>query len=149
MAIVGALGLFFSIIFHEFAHSLVARRYGLPISGITLFLFGGVAHMSEEPSGPKVEFMMAVAGPIASFLLAFIFYLLYSGTAAVGWTVVGAVLGYLAVINLVLAIFNLVPAFPLDGGRMLRAALWGWKGNLRWRSEEHTSELQSLMRLSD
>src|SRR3546814_15273259 len=66
MAIVGALGLFFSIIFHEFAHSLVARRYGLPISGITLFLFGGVAHMSEEPSGPKVDRKSVVEGKSGS-----------------------------------------------------------------------------------
>src|SRR5690606_27067302 len=75
MGILGALGLFFSIIFHEFAHSLVARRFGLPISGITLFLFGGVAQMEEEPARARDEFWMAIAGPISSFILAGVFYL--------------------------------------------------------------------------
>lgn len=132
MAIAGAFGLFFSIVFHEFSHALVARRIGLPISGITLFLFGGVAHMESEPDAPKDEFLMAVAGPIASFVLAGIFYAIY---AAADWPVAGsAVLVYLAIINALLAGFNLIPAFPLDGGRMLRAVLWGWKGNFIWAS---------------
>jgi Zn-dependent protease/CBS domain-containing protein len=131
MGIVGALGLFFSIIFHEFSHAIVARRYGLPITGITLFIFGGVAEMDEEPASPKVEFLMAVAGPVASVILAAVFFGIYAGAA--GWSQpVGGILAYLAVINLLLAVFNLIPAFPLDGGRMLRAALWGWKGKLRW-----------------
>lgn len=135
MGIAGALGLFFSIIFHEFSHSLVARRFDLPISGITLFIFGGVAHMEREPETPKSEFLMAVAGPIASFVLGGVFYLLLlAGAQAEAPVTVLAVLNWLAVINIVLAVFNLVPAFPLDGGRMLRAALWGWKGRLRWAS---------------
>ena len=132
MGVAGALGLFFSIIFHEFAHSLVARRYQLPITGITLFIFGGVAHMQEEPGTPRAEFLMAVAGPIASLLLAGLFYLAWrAGLSADMAAPVAGVLQYLAVINLVLALFNLVPAFPLDGGRMLRAALWGWHKDLR------------------
>jgi Zn-dependent protease/CBS domain-containing protein len=133
MGIVGALGLFVSIIFHELSHSLVARRYGLPIKGITLFIFGGVAEMTEEPVSPKVEFLMAAAGPIASFVLAAIFYGIGAVGASADWPVPAAgVVAYLAIINVVLAAFNLVPAFPLDGGRMLRAALWAWKGRMRW-----------------
>ena len=128
MGVFGALGVFFSIVFHEFSHSLVARHYGMPIKGITLFIFGGVAEMEEEPPGPKSEFLMAVAGPLASLLLAFVF----SRIEAIGllrdWpTPIVGVSGALAYVNTVVAIFNLVPAFPLDGGRMLRAALWHFK----------------------
>ncbi len=131
--ILGATGLFGSIIFHEMCHSLVARRYGLPINGITLFIFGGVAEMEEEPDSAKVEFLMAIAGPIASYVLAIGFFITAWITGAAG--VYGpfvAVLGYLAMINTMLATFNLIPAFPLDGGRVFRAILWQWKGNLRW-----------------
>jgi Zn-dependent protease len=136
MGVAGAAGLFFSIIFHELCHSLVARRYGLPMTGITLFLFGGVAEMSDEPAAPSVEFLMAVAGPISSLVLALAFYLLYLGSVSLELPVgLAGVLFYLGYINLLLALFNLVPAFPLDGGRMLRAALWQWKGNLRWATQ--------------
>jgi len=107
MGIAGAVGVFFSIVLHEFSHSLVARHFGMPIKGITLFIFGGVAEMEKEPPSPKSEFLMAIAGPLASFLLAFVFS------------------------SIETAVFNLVPAFPLDGGRMLRAALWSWKNDLR------------------
>lgn len=133
MGLVGATGLFFSIIFHEISHSLVARRYGMSIKGITLFLFGGVAEMTKEPPTPKAEFMMAIAGPLSSIFLAGIFYALshLSQSAGLSEAVYG-VLGYLAWINAILAAFNLVPAFPLDGGRILRSLLWGWKNNLRW-----------------
>jgi Zn-dependent protease/CBS domain-containing protein len=122
MAILGAAGLFASIIFHEFAHALVARRYHLPISRITLFIFGGVAEMDDEPRTAAAEFWMAIAGPIASFLLAAVFLLLLGSFGADH--PVGAIIGYLAFINFILAAFNLLPAFPLDGGRMLRAAVW-------------------------
>ncbi|HEY8555351.1 MAG TPA: site-2 protease family protein [Burkholderiales bacterium] len=132
MGIAGAIGLLFSILFHELSHSLVARRYGLPISGITLFIFGGVAEMQQEPPTPKSEFLMAVAGPIASFVLAFLLYQAYLATAGDAPSAVNGVLYYLGLVNLVLGVFNLVPGFPLDGGRMLRAALWGWKGDFRW-----------------
>lgn len=135
MAVVGAIGLFFSIIFHEFSHALVARRYGLRISGITLFLFGGVAQMTEEPRDPKTELLMAAAGPLASFVLAGAFYVIDLAAEGLGapepFT---AVVIYLAVINAILGGFNLVPAFPLDGGRILRAALWLRSGNLRQAS---------------
>ena len=130
MGVAGLVGLVVSIVLHEFAHAVVARRYGMPIRGITLFIFGGVAEMEDEPVGPKAEFLMAIAGPIASLGVALVFYALAAGTAAAGLSVAAAgVLSYLGMINLVLAVFNMVPAFPLDGGRVLRAALWGWKGS--------------------
>ncbi len=132
MGVAGMLGLFFSLIFHELSHSLVARHYGLPIKGITLFIFGGVAEMTEEPKSAKVEFWMAIAGPIASFFLALVFQVLtWLGTAQGLPVPVTGVLGYLAFINLLLGAFNLIPAFPMDGGRVLRAALWYWRGDLR------------------
>ncbi len=132
MAVAGVIGLVFSLVFHELSHSLVARRFGLPIKGITLFIFGGVAEMEEEPASAKVEFLMAMAGPIASGVLAVGFYLIAIVGQAQGLpTPVLGILDYLAFVNGLLAAFNLLPAFPLDGGRMLRAALWHFKGNLR------------------
>jgi Zn-dependent protease len=133
MGIVGAMGLFLSIIVHEFSHSLVARRYGMPMKGITLFIFGGMAEMSDEPPRPKAEFMMAAVGPVSSVVIAAVFYVVY--TAGTGGAIpepVNGVIGYLAFINAVLAAFNTLPAFPLDGGRVLRSILWGVKGDLRW-----------------
>jgi Zn-dependent protease len=133
MGIVGAIGLFLSIIVHEFSHSLVARKYGIPMKGITLFIFGGMAEMSDEPPSPKAEFMMAGVGPVSSILIAGIFYAIYSvGVSAGIPRPVNGVIQYLAFINGLLAAFNLIPAFPLDGGRVLRSILWGIKGNLRW-----------------
>ncbi len=133
MAAVATAGLLLSIVFHETAHSLVARHYGMPIRGITLFIFGGVAEMTAEPSRPRDEFLMAAAGPAASLLLAATLFLLFTGVVASdGPTPVAGVLWYLALLNFVLALFNLVPAFPLDGGRIFRAALWSWRGDLDW-----------------
>ena len=133
MAGLATAGLLMSIIFHEMAHSLVARHYGLPIRGITLFIFGGVAEMTAEPNRPRDELLMAAAGPAASLLLAAMCYALLVGVAAWGApAIVAGVVWYLALINFVLALFNLVPAFPLDGGRILRAALWSWRGDLVW-----------------
>lgn len=131
MATAATIGLFFSIVFHEMAHSLVARRYDLPIRGITLFIFGGVADMDGEPPSPKSEFLMAMAGPVASLSLAALLFA--AGALADTWNgsdAIRATLWYLGVINGALGLFNLVPAFPLDGGRMLRAALWSWHGDL-------------------
>jgi Zn-dependent protease len=125
----GALGLFASIVAHELSHAVVARRNAIPMRGITLFIFGGVAEMDAEPPSAGAEFRMAAAGPIASFaigaglLLARAFVPLPPPMVAL--------VGYLATINIVLAFFNLVPAFPLDGGRILRAALWHRWQNLR------------------
>ncbi len=133
MGAAGALGLFGSIVFHELSHSLVARRYGVPIRGITLFIFGGVAEMDEEPPSPKAEFRMAIAGPIASILLSLGFYGAHFTAKAGGWPVpLLGVIRYLGFINGLLAAFNLIPGFPLDGGRVLRSVLWEWRSNLRW-----------------
>ncbi len=135
MGIIGTVGLFLSIVFHEFCHSVVARKYGVPMKGITLFIFGGMAEMSEEPTSAKAEFMMAVAGPMSSVLAGLAFYALLALGKQAGWiSPVNGVLAYLAWINMILAAFNLLPAFPLDGGRVLRSILWGVKKNLRWAS---------------
>lgn len=129
MGIAGAVLLFASIVAHEFAHAITARRYDIRIRGITLFIFGGIAEMESEPPSARSEFMMAAAGPVASLAI-----------GAVGFAIVPLldasppvhrVVSYVATINLVLAIFNCAPAFPLDGGRMLRAALWHRRGDLR------------------
>jgi Zn-dependent protease len=133
MGVIGAVGLFVSIIFHELWHSLIARNFGISMKEITLFIFGGVASMEEEPPSAKAEFFMAIAGPIASMLLGGVLYGMSIIGALGNWPrpVLG-VMSYLGSINFLLALFNLVPAFPLDGGRVLRAALWSWKHNLRW-----------------
>jgi Zn-dependent protease len=131
MGVAGAAGLFFSIIFHELCHSLVARRFGLPMKGITLFVFGGVAEMDEEPPSPKSEFFMAIAGPLSSIALGLTLAAVAATTKEMLPLTVYGVIYYLAYLNLILAAFNLVPAFPLDGGRVLRSALWHWKKDLR------------------
>jgi Zn-dependent protease/CBS domain-containing protein len=133
MGVLGMLGLFVCIVLHELGHAVVARYYHLPISQITLFIFGGVAEIKKEPTSPKVEFLMAIAGPIVSFILALIAFFLARLGTRFGWPIsVNGVTSYLALINVILAIFNLIPAFPLDGGRIFRAILWGWKKNLAW-----------------
>jgi Zn-dependent protease/CBS domain-containing protein len=133
MGLVGAAGLFLSIIFHEFCHSMMARRYGMPMKGITLFIFGGVAQMEDEPPSPKAEFMVAIVGPLSSLAIGLIFYGIYIFGKNAGLPEpVNGVVGYLAFINGILAGFNIIPAFPLDGGRVLRSILWGLKKNLKW-----------------
>ena len=130
MGIAGALGLFGSIVIHEFSHSIVARHYGVRMKGITLFIFGGVAEMEEEPPNPKTEFLMAIAGPLASVAISGVFYAI-GVVARTSWPIEFlAVVGYLSSTNWLLAGFNMIPAFPLDGGRVLRAALWQRSGNL-------------------
>ncbi len=132
MGAAGAVGMFASIIFHELCHSLVARRFGLPMQGITLFIFGGVAEMDREPPSPKAEFFMAIAGPVSSILLGSTgIFAISAGETRLPLAAMG-VLEYVTVINFILAGFNLVPAFPLDGGRVLRSALWQWKKDFRW-----------------
>lgn len=132
MGAAGALGLFASIVFHELCHSLVARAYGITMKGITLFIFGGVAEMEQEPESPKAEFLMAIVGPLSSAFLSAICYAIAALGVTSGWPVqVTGILYYLALINALLAVFNLLPGFPLDGGRVLRSALWAVKGNLR------------------
>ena len=131
MAVAAMLGLFISLILHELSHSLVARRFGLGIGGITLFLFGGVAELESEPENARSEFWIAVAGPAMSFALAAGFWLLGNLAAVLGLpSALVSLVGYLALINLVLAVFNLLPAFPLDGGRVFRSILWAKSGDL-------------------
>jgi Zn-dependent protease/CBS domain-containing protein len=132
MGIIGAIGIFVSIIFHEMSHSLAARIFDLPITGITLFVFGGVAEMDDEPQNPRSEFFMAVAGPVASVLLGVFFMLIemWLSSTSISEPVTGVV-GYLSFINFILAGFNLIPAFPLDGGRILRATIWHFNDNLK------------------
>lgn len=142
MGIAGAFLLFASIIVHEFAHSLVARRSGLAMKGITLFIFGGVAEMEREPSSAKAEFQMAIAGPLTSVILGGIFYALAVTMRGVWSVPVVEVFTYLYWINWVLAAFNMVPAFPLDGGRVLRSLLWYWKGNI-WQATRIASAIGS------
>jgi len=132
MAMAGVVGLFFSIALHELAHSLVARRYAISIRGTTLFVFGGVAEMEDEPASPKAEMFMAIAGPIASGVLALTFLGVSLLSRAVGAPVsVSGVAHYLALLNGALAVFNLLPAYPLDGGRVFRSILWYRSGDLR------------------
>ena len=116
---------FASVILHELGHSLVARRHGVGIASITLFVFGGVSEMRDEPRTPRQEFEIAVMGPAISLALAGVLgvvgFLARDGETPTGASVL---LLDLAGVNLLLAFFNLLPAFPLDGGRVLRAALW-------------------------
>jgi Zn-dependent protease len=128
MGLGAALAFFTCIVLHELGHALVARKVGIPIRGITLFLFGGVAEMEDEPPSAPGEFLMAIAGPAVSAVLAAIFWLLseLAATPAVVFP-----LRNLAGINLAVLIFNLIPAFPLDGGRVLRSVLWGVLKSLR------------------
>jgi Zn-dependent protease len=133
MGFVAAISLFASILFHELAHAVVARHYKIKIDGITLFIFGGVAEMKEESPSPKVEFWVAVMGPIASFLLGFVFLKLSSYGEALGWNkAVVLIFYYLGFMNGLLAMFNLIPAFPLDGGRVFRSLMWALKKDYVW-----------------
>src|SRR3989475_2764274 len=119
VGLISALLLFVSVLLHELAHSVVARARGLPVKNITLFIFGGVSNIEKEPGSPGIEFQMAVVGPLTSLLigaLAFVlFFLLGQYSSALG-----AILWYLGLANILLGIFNLIPGFPLDGGRVLR-----------------------------
>jgi Zn-dependent protease len=131
LSVIAALMMFACLILHELAHSLVARRFGLGVGGITLFIFGGVAELDEEPASPTSEFWIAIAGPVMSLGLAGLGYLALRSLQMTGMSVpLQAVLEYLALVNIILALFNLIPAFPLDGGRVLRAALWRQSGDL-------------------
>lgn len=126
-----ALLLFASVTFHELAHSFVAKRYKIPIESITLFIFGGVAQIKGEPPHPRAEFRIAIAGPLSSFFLAVLFFLMSMNT--VGGT--KALFSYLAQINLILGVFNLIPGFPMDGGRVLRSAIWSKTKNFFYATQ--------------
>ncbi len=127
---IAALLLFVSVLLHELAHSVVARARGLSVKNITLFIFGGVSNIEQEPKSPGVEFQMAVVGPLVSILLGALAYLLLLPLRGAN-TPVAAILGYLAITNILLGVFNLVPGFPLDGGRVLRSIVWKISGSLR------------------
>lgn len=131
MGVLALGGLIFSVIAHEVAHAVIAEYYHMPIRAITLFIFGGVAEMKGEPSHAKGEFLMAIAGPIMSLLLA----LFFNAAAKLAdplphAQMLAAILTYLGTLNFYIAAFNMLPAFPLDGGRALRAIIWKFKNNL-------------------
>lgn len=129
MGAITAVMLFVSVLLHELGHSIIAMRYKIPVRKITLFIFGGVAQISSEPPSAKSEFWIAIAGPVVSFALALFFHLLQPIFA--GAEPIFALAKYLAYINAMLAIFNLIPGFPLDGGRVFRAIVWGFTHDLR------------------
>lgn len=118
---IAALLLFMSVAFHELSHSFVAMKYKLSIVNITLFIFGGVAQMKGEPPSAKAEFRIAIAGPLSSFFLSFVFGIAYTLSTT---QVTKALFLYLTQLNLILGVFNLIPGFPMDGGRVIRAFLW-------------------------
>jgi Zn-dependent protease len=128
LGIIAALLLFLSVLLHELAHSLVARSRGLPVKNIILFIFGGVSNIEREPKSAGVEFFMALVGPVVSVLIALVCYLLWLPIRAER-SAVAATLLYLAAANGLLGIFNLIPGFPLDGGRVLRSIVWKISGS--------------------
>lgn len=128
--IISALCLFMSVLLHELAHSLVARARGMSVNSITLFIFGGVSNLEGEPERPIAEFAMAIVGPLTSLVLAGIFWSLAQVITPQD-SITKAIVSYLAIINALLAAFNLIPGFPLDGGRVLRSIIWGATRDLR------------------
>ncbi len=120
---------FLSILLHEFGHSIIAKKYKIKVKRITLFLFGGIAEIPKKPSKSSADFWIAAAGPITSFILAAVFYL--SEKTFVHNQYLAASFQYLALINFILAIFNLIPGTPLDGGRILRAIVWAVTENYK------------------
>jgi Zn-dependent protease len=131
IAVVTSLLFFTSVLIHELSHSIIARSYGVPVHDITLFIFGGVSQIAEEPRSAREEAIMAGAGPLTSLLLAAIFGGLFFLVRAV-LPLLQAPVIFLATVNLSLGLFNLIPGFPLDGGRVLRAILWGARHDLKW-----------------
>lgn len=130
VSLIAALLLFLAVLVHELAHSLVARARGLSVKNITLYIFGGVSNIQQEPQTPGVEFQMAFAGPLTSLLIGGVAYLLLLALGK-NTSPLAAILGYLAIMNVLLGIFNLIPGFPLDGGRVLRSIVWKVSGSLR------------------
>ncbi len=129
---------FASVLVHELAHSVVALAWDIPVRSITLFIFGGVANIDREPDRPLSEFLIAIAGPVSSLLVAAGFGALFLGGRAAGLEPLAALGLYLGGINLSLAVFNMVPGFPLDGGRVFRSIVWALTGDMnratRWAS---------------
>jgi len=146
VGITTSLLFFVSVLLHELAHSVVARRRGMKVRDIVLFIFGGVSELGDEPGSAATEFIMAFVGPLTSFALGAGSLLLYWLTRTVSEPV-SAIAYYLGIINIFLGIFNLIPGFPLDGGRVLRAILWGITGDLQ-RSTRWASRLGSIIAYS-
>jgi Zn-dependent protease/CBS domain-containing protein len=130
LGFIAAVLLFISVLLHELAHSVVARARGLPVKNITLYIFGGVSNIEKEPGSPGIEFQIAVVGPITSLLIGALALALLN-LLGLGTSALGAILLYLGYANILLGIFNLIPGFPLDGGRVLRSIVWKINGNLR------------------
>jgi Zn-dependent protease len=133
VAVVTSLLFFLSVLLHELGHSLVALHYKLPVKSITLYIFGGISEITSDPKGPMQEFVVAFVGPFTSLVLAAIFYvleLIFKDVAPIY-----AMAKYLAFINAILGVFNMIPGFPLDGGRVFRAIMWGITRNLRKATE--------------
>ncbi|MDH3734834.1 MAG: site-2 protease family protein [Gemmatimonadota bacterium] len=132
MGSAAAILFFLSVLLHELGHAVVARKRGITIEGITLFIFGGIAQATQEARRPLDEFLLTAAGPLTSLLLAGVFY----GAEALARfggvpDPLVTVFGFLGLLNLVLAIFNMIPGFPLDGGRIFRSAVWAITGDMR------------------
>jgi Zn-dependent protease len=131
LGVVTTLGLFLSVLGHELSHALMGRAEGIEIEEIVLHPFGGLARLRNEPDSPRAEFRIAIAGPAASFVFAAISFLLMLGAMVTNYPVIGGVMFLLGAGNLLLAIFNLFPGYPLDGGRVLRAILWRRTGDIK------------------
>jgi len=151
IALLAAILFFFSVLAHELSHSLVAKARGVPVRNITLFLFGGVSNIQREPSSPVSELLITIVGPLTSFFLGFVFLVLGTGSVALSdVNIINAptilselgplntILLWLGSVNILVGLFNLIPGFPLDGGRIVRSILWGITGSLekatRWAS---------------
>jgi len=146
MGFFSSLALFACVLIHELSHSYTSNRLGLEIKEITLFIFGGVAQLTREPDRASDELKIAVAGPIASGVLAGLFYVAWRLIDPEAHVVASAIVKYLAIINLVLLVFNLIPGFPLDGGRVLRA-IWWWKTGDFEKATRLTSRMGKLFAL--
>jgi Zn-dependent protease/CBS domain-containing protein len=131
MGFLGAVFLFLSVLAHEVTHSYIAKKEGIEVREITLFIFGGVSQLAKEPEDPRKEWKVALGGPLCSLALAFLFWIASQLTSQIpNLFLFAGLLSYLAFINLSLAIFNLIPGFPLDGGRVLRAIYWSKTGSI-------------------
>ncbi|MGC9317298.1 MAG: site-2 protease family protein, partial [Armatimonadota bacterium] len=140
-AVITTLLFFICLILHELSHSLMANHLGADVSRITLFVFGGVSQMTREPDNPPAEFKIAIVGPLTSLALAGLFYVLYRALSSLGVPQVWwEAAHWVAYINLALAVFNMLPGFPLDGGRVLRSILWN-----SWNSLERATKFASTV----
>jgi Zn-dependent protease/CBS domain-containing protein len=143
VAVASVLLLFFSVLLHEFGHAVTAQKLGIPVISITLFIFGGVAAISQDAESPGDEFKIAIAGPIVSVLTGLTFAAIFIALGEINEQA-SALVGYLALINIVLAVFNMLPGFPLDGGRVLRSIIWKVTGSVR-RSTRIVATIGSLL----